>query len=236
MAFDPASSDLKKLFRDPDMFDSADDWSDAGFEIVRASDNKICVASHESADGYLFKKYVASGKRDDLKDQLDNYQTRIEGADRLRDLIGRERLRNVVVPRKWLRELPSDFGSRKQPSHVLVVERLDVLGADESERRYGRIDEGTLRDLCVALHSFRGLDSTSKNVPFTADGRIAFIDTEHWDRHSDRTKSYQRRFLKYLGEHLSKDRLRFARQMWSRLEGGASDDFDDEESTSSSSS
>ncbi len=220
------------------MFETAEDWEKTGFKILRSSDNKICVASHKTADGYLFKKYVSSGKRDSLKDQIDNYSTRVDGARRLRSLIDEQGLRHVVVPRKWIRELPRDFGSGKRPAHVLVVERLDLLDTRATERAYNKIDEAVLRDLCVALYAFRGLDSTAKNVPFTRDGKIAFIDTEHWNRHGD--KKYKRRFLKYLGEHLTSDRLRLAGKLWDKLEGGdrlaGYDDFDDEEDTSSSSS
>lgn len=232
MSFDPASFDPGDLFDDPGMFDSPDDWADAGFDLLRASDNKICVASHKSVDGYLFKKYVASGKRDALEDQLKNYQTRVEGARRLRALVADKDLRHVAVPRKWLRALPAGFGSRKQPSHVLVVERLGILDEGESAREYGRIDEDVLHDLCVTLHAFRGLDSTLKNVPFTSDGRIAFIDTEHWERHSE--KRNKRRFLKYIGEYLSSGSRKDALRMWNQLEDGDEADFDREESTSSS--
>ena len=235
MTFDPSSFNLGALFRDPNMFESADDWSDAGFEILRASDNKITVASHASVPGYLFKKYVSSGKRESPDDQLRNYETRLEGSRRLRALIDDKRLRNVAAPRKWLRTLPPEFWSRGQQTHILVVDRLNLLDDDESERAYERIEEGVLRDLCVALFAFRGLDSTTQNLPFTTDGRVAFIDTEHWNRHGDREKSRQRPWLKYISEHLSSSRRRFADAMWSTLIGGDDDDdFDDEESTSSS--
>lgn len=236
MSFDPATSDLDDLFRDPDMFDSPNDWKDAGFRIIRSSENKICVASHKSVDGYLFKKYVASGKRDDFDDQLDNYETRLEGSRRMRDLIDSEGLQHVACPQKWLRELPEQFGSKRKASHILIVERFDLLDGEDSERQYGKIREDVLADLCVALHAFRGLDSTAKNVPFTTDGKVAFIDTEHWNRHAKRKKSKQRPWMKYLSQHMSSDRRSFAKQMWNRLEGDDSDDFLDEESTSSSSS
>jgi hypothetical protein len=220
------------------MFESADDWADEGFEILRASDNKITVASHRSVPGYLFKKYVSSGKREALDDQLENYQTRLEGARRLRGLIDDKKLRHVVVPSKWLRTLPEEFGTRREPAHILIVERLDLLDADESEHAYRRIDESVLRDLCVALYAFRGLDSTAKNLPHTTDGKVAFVDTEHWNRHSDRKKSRQRPRLKYLSAHLSRSSMKFADAMWDHLSGGddPDDDFDDEESTSSSTS
>jgi hypothetical protein len=234
MAFDPAASNLSALFRNPDMFESADDWADAGFEIIRASDNKITVASHESVPGYLFKKYVNSGKREALDDQLKNYQTRLEGARRIRRLIDAKKLEHAVAPRKWLRTLPEEFGSRGEPAHILIVERLNLLDADASEKAYGRIDERVLRDLCVVLYAFRGLDSTTKNLPHTTDGKIAFIDTERWNRHGDREKNRQRPWLKYLNEHLSRSSMKFAIALLSSGDAGA-DDFYDEESTSSSS-
>ena len=241
VTFNPASSDLSALFRNPDMFESADDWADAGFEILRASDNKITVASHHSVPGYLFKKYVSSGKRDTQEDQLENYQTRLEGALQLRRLIVDEKLSHVVVPHKWLRTLPEEHGTRRELSHILIVERLDLLDKDDSEQEYQRIDENVLRDLCVTLYAFRGLDSTTQNLPFTTDGRIGLIDTEHWNRHGDREKSQQRPWFKHLNEHLSRSSRQFAVAMWKRLSSGDDraetfDDFDEESTSSSSSS
>lgn len=238
MAFDPSASSLSALFRDPDMFESADDWADAGFEIIRASENKITVASHASVPGYLFKRYVNSGKREALDDQLKNYETRLEGSRQIRRLIDDKRLAHVVGPRKWLRELPEEFGSRRDPAHILIVERLDLLDSDASEHEYGQIVESTLRDLCVVLYAFRGLDSTAKNLPFTTDGRIAFIDTEHWNRHGDREKNRQRPWLKHLRDHLSRSSMKLAKALLDQLSGGDArvDDFDDEEGTGSSSS
>ena len=218
------TSDFSRLFRDPRMFDSADAWHDAGFDILRASENKICVAGHPSVPGYLFKKYVRSGKRAALDDQLENYRRRVEGARRLRALIADRHLRHVVVPGKRLHELPDRFSSHGHPSHVLVVDRLDLLDTEETEHRYGRIDDEALRELCIVLYAFRGLDSTAKNVPFTRDGKIAFVDTEHWNRHAGRKK--QRRFLRYLGDHLSSVSRRTAKKMWEKLDGGRSSDFD----------
>lgn len=214
MAIDPATLDLERLFRDRNMFDSAADWRGAGFEILRNSENKIVVASHLAVAGYLFKKYVNAGKRQDPLDQLANYTRRIDGANRLRALVEERHLRHIAAPRKWLRELPPRFDVRGQRSHVLVVERLELLTEHTTAQRYGHIDEDALSDLCTVLHAFRGLDSTLKNMPFTAHGAVAFVDTEHWDRRSDRP------WLKYLREHLTRDRWTFAERMRKQLAGG----------------
>lgn len=213
MAIDPTTLDLDRLFRDRHMFDTADHWRDAGFKLLRASENKICVAAHSSVDGLLFKKYVDAGKRRDPANQLANYERRVAGARRLRALIDDRQLRHVVVPRKWILPLPSRFG---RDAHVLVVERFDLLDEGEIERQYRGIAEEVLRELCAVLHVFRGLDSTVKNMPFTERGQVAFVDTEHWDRHlGDRSG---RTFLKYVGDYLSSDRWKLARKLRDKLD------------------
>ena len=209
MPFDPKSLDLGRLFTDPDMFDSRRTWRRAGFDVLDPAKAAECmVAAHPSAPGYLFKKYADDVSR---KEQHANYAARIEGAARLAELVRRrERLEHVVVPRKHLHDLPRSFG---KSSCVLVVERLDVVGPGASERRYHDIADGVLRDLLRVLVALPGLDSNSKNVQFTRDGKIAFVDLENWGR-TDRDKVK----LKSIGEYLSKDRLKLARSILDELE------------------
>jgi len=208
MTFDPKSLDLGRLFTDSAMFDSRKAWRRAGFEVLDpAKDTECMVATHRSAPGYLFKKYA-----DDVsqKEQRANYAARIAGAARLAELIRRESLQHVVVPKKYLHTLPTDFG---KSSHVLVVERVDIVGRDASERRFNNIADDVLRDLLRVLVAVPGLDSNSKNVQFTQAGKIAFVDLENWGRTDrDRVK------LKSIGEYLSKDRLKLARKILDDLE------------------
>ena len=223
---DPASLDLDALFRDPRMFDSRWAWGSAGFQLVGRG-GKIMVALHPSAPGLVFKKYDDSVAR---KAQIENYERRVAGSRHLRAFVDKKRLIHVVVPRKWIVDLPRPF-SRKGRAHVLVVEKLDLLGEDQTRDAYARIDPDVLGDLCQVLHHFRGMDSNAKNLPFTVDGKIALVDTEHWDRGSH--KSY----LHHLGDHLSVDRRKLAKKIFRGLDGDHDrDDFDDEEDTSSSSS
>lgn len=207
--------EIDQLFHDPDMFRSRDDWRDAGFEVLgRSSDSKIMVASHASTPGVLFKKYADEIS---LKEQIENYERRVEGARRVRELIAARSLTRVVAPKKRIAELPRRFAGKKRSSYVLIVEQLPILSEDASRRAYEDIDEGTLHDLIVVLSAFRGLDSTVKNVPFTSRGQVAFIDTEHWDRHADRDWRDQRPFLKYIGEYLSSDSRKLAKRIVEKL-------------------
>ena len=208
MIFSPQSLDLSRLFRDPDMFNSRDTFRSAGFEVLdRSNDHTIMVGRHKSLRGYLFKKYAPVIS---LEEQHENYARRIECARRLLTFIDDRRLRHVVVPQKWLHELPRNFSSHTTRSYVLIVERLKLLDSDASKREYGRIDKNVLRDLCTVLFTFRGLDSTVSNVPFTNRGQIAFVDTDRWDR--------QRAYLPHISKYLSRRRRALASKIFEKLE------------------
>jgi hypothetical protein len=199
--FDPKSLDLAALFVDPDMFDKRRAWRRAGFDILDpAKDTECMVAAHPSAPGYLFKKYADDVSK---KEQNANYAARIEGAARVAEIIRREGLQHVSVPQKYLHELPKSFGKK---ARVLIVERIDIVGREESERRYQDIADNVLRELLRVLVALPGLDSNSKNVQFTYDGKIAFVDLENWGR-TDRDKVR----LKSIGSYLSPNKLTLAR-------------------------
>ena len=199
--FVPSSLDLKGLFRDPGMFDSTRRWQKAGFVVVgEGRESNVMVASHPSAPGYLFKKY---GKKISLKKQLANFRRRIEGADKLRAFIAVQRLTRIAVPGKHLHELSPEFAHKGTSSFVLVVEKMTLLDSKASKRMYRELDKEALRQLCLVLVTFRGLDSGVRNVPFTDKGQMAFIDTERWD---DKKKVPLRR----IREYLSADQRAFA--------------------------
>lgn len=211
MTGDPTSLAIGPLFTDPRMFDSRRSWKRAGFEVLDpAKDSECMVAAHPSVPGYLFKKY---GSTVSAKEQRENYRARVAGAEVLAQFIAAEGLVHVIAPRKHLHELPAAFRTDDRPAHVLVVERLNIVGRSASEARYRDIAEPVLRELLRVLVRFKGLDSNSKNVQFTHDDKIAFVDLENWGR-TDRDRVR----LKSIGEYLSRDRYRLAKKILRDLE------------------
>ena len=211
----PNDIDLDRLFhRWPDL-ESAKDWRQAGFEILRDKEDKILVLSHKSAKRYLFKKY-GSGDYRSPKEQLEKYQSRVTGAAMLRSHIVSNGLHRVVVPQKWLCELPTESGSKGKSPHVVIVDRHRILDADESEARYRRIDTEAARELCTILFAFRRLDFTARNAPFTHDGKISFIDTEYLRLSSEKLRSRRNYYQKYIDTMLPKHR-RLAEEVWNEL-------------------
>lgn len=200
----PVYSLLAELFTDPKMFRSFDHFSDAGFSLVAHSPHKIMSGSHKRAKGYLFKKYNHDRPR---KNQLKNYMRRIEGSRLLRTFIAERNLQHVIAPHKWLYELPETFPER----HLLVVDKLDLMSDDATLRKYHRIRKDQTRELAMVLFYFRGLNSWTKNLPFTEDGKIAFIDTERW--HHDKE------YLRSIGDHLPSDRRDQALDLFEELHG-----------------
>jgi hypothetical protein len=178
VTFDPISLNLAAWFDDPDMFRSRKAWSRAGFDVCDpAKDTECMVAAHPSAPGYLFKKYPDDFRSQ--REQRENFAARLEGSVRLGRFINKHGLVHIKAPRKHVHVLPRTFGRDNQ---VLIVERLDIVGTKETEDRFHDIDESVLRELIAVLTAFRGLDSNSKNVQFTTDGKIAFVDLENWQR------------------------------------------------------
>jgi hypothetical protein len=191
-----------KLFTDRRMFDSFDRFRDAGWKLVDHSENKIMSGSHKSVPGYFFKKYNNDkpGKK-----QIRNYMHRVEGAKLLRAFIAERGFTTVVAPHKWLYELPSDFPER----YLVIAERIALVDRSDTEHAYGRIGKTQMAELATILYYFRGLNSTAANLPYTEDGRIAFIDTERWHHDKD--------LLRKVGDRLPSDRKKQAEDIFDTL-------------------
>jgi hypothetical protein len=198
----PIVSRLPDLFTNKRMFDSFDRFEAEGFRLVAHAEHKIMSGSHKETPGYLFKKYNNDkpGKK-----QITNYMRRIEGARLLRQFVEEHGLQHITAPRKWLYELPGGFPER----YLVVADKLDLLSDDATRRKYGRISEAQTRELATVLFYFRGLNSWTKNLPFTSDGKIAFVDTERWHRDKD--------YLRKIGDHLPSDRRDLAEDVFEEL-------------------
>ena len=204
--------DYEGLFHDPRMFNSRSTFIAAGFDVMKqAAPHNIMVGRHPSVDRYLFKKY----NRDvPLDEQEENYHKRQRGAEKIQHVIDKYRMHRLAVPKKWIYELPDEFAERRQDSYVLIAERMDILSVDESARRYRTIDTATLDELCIMLFHFKGFDSAIHNLRFTTDGKIAFIDTESWDRSPRRDARVMRRII----EELPRDLTKRVERMFKKLE------------------
>ena len=145
--------------------------------------------------------------------QLRNYMHRVEGANLIRTFIAENGFSRVVVPGKWLYELPSSFPER----YMIVAEKVDLVSRSDTESAYGRIGKEQMHELATILYHFRGLNSTAANLPYTEDGKIAFIDTERWHHDKD--------LLHKIGDRIPSDRRKQAEAVFKELRGKGAQPF-----------
>lgn len=212
----PLQGRLKALFENSHMFESNDQLKQAGFHpFNKRSQPSLMVASHPAIKGYLIKKFKNEVPQDK---QLDNYLDRISGAKALRKFIKVNKLQHIVVPQKWLYRLPKSFADLQtgERTYILIVEHMDICNGGNNPNgtvgtKYHNMDFDILRELCIVLYYFRGLDSSLRNMPFTHQNTIAFVDTEKWwDK--DR-EGFLRRAISYL----SQDRQEYALAVFEEL-------------------
>ena len=219
----PPEVDLDSLFRRKSIFDSHDDLEEAGFQIVRASTkNRVTVFGHESLPGYLFKKFLRDVKHP-YKKQLDSYKKRVRGASALKVHLDALHIDSIVVPRKWLCELPSRFRSDGRRQHVVLVEKYNLLTRDKTNQLYREMPKDTIRDLCTIFYTFKRVDFAARNMPFTPDGKIVFIDTGYLRRITEgssfRWKSFEKNVEKLFPDD-QRHNQRYAKSLWDEFEDG----------------
>lgn len=144
--------------------------------------DKVFVARHPSLPGYLIKAYL------DDQVYMDDRQLvqRIAAAENLRGAIKAFGYQSLFkVPRKWLYPLPDSPetlpGLRKK-NFILIVEDMNIVDREKNKKLYLKANEKQLVALYHLLNTLGLADSIYiQNIPFSKDGKIAFVDTE---RHS----------------------------------------------------
>lgn len=205
---------LINLFQNRKMFKTSKHLQKEGFKVMKRVHRNLMIASHPLIPGYLFKKFQEGVP---IADQLDNYLKRIQGANALRDFIAKNHLKHIVVPQKWLYELPELFSHpiTGEKNYILIVEKMDICpgGKDrngEVAKRYLSIDNEILREICTVVYTFRGLDSMLHNLPFTYQNKIAFIDTEKW---SEKRSGFLKDILPFLSQRKRVYALKFLHEL-----------------------
>jgi hypothetical protein len=210
----PLQRKLAKLFHDPSMFNSPNKLEAEDFSVLARVHRGLMVASHPTIKKHLFKKFINSVSQEE---QIQNFIRRIEGARALRTFIKENQLHYIVVPQKWLYQLPEQFSDpvTHAPTYILIVEKMDILSGGKDPtgavaQKYFKIRKKVLKELCLVLYNFHGLDSVLHNVPFTKDGKIAFIDTERW-------QSIRRGFMPHIIPFLDEKRQKYVQTRLAKL-------------------
>lgn len=147
--------------------------------------SRTVVTRHPRLKGFVIKLYTDDSPLNDAFELL----LRVTGANYTRDAINRFGYQSIfAVPKKWIYPLPesrlSTDGSYPK-NFILIAEDMNVL--ERSDNYYwwksGLVTKKILDALYMIVQE-AGLDDSvmPSNIPFTKDGKIAFVDTPCYHR------------------------------------------------------
>lgn len=204
----PAKVWLDTIFRGKiRLLSSVKNLNQAGFISPKERNRGIVIGRHRELQGYLLKMYLDSKDVDELKWWL----KRIKGAMRIQASIDKNNYNHLMkTPKKWIYQLPNDGPQPKKSKYpkkyILVVEDMDIFSDEECRQLYQKVVTPEHLDAMYKMLTTCLLSDCTwlPNIPFSHDGRIAFIDTEFVGE----TQSIWTR-LPRLAKHLSPDMKKY---------------------------
>ncbi len=142
----------------------------------------VTVARHPAIPGYVFKLYLDSEQRN--KDGIPNCEwltRRCIGAETIRKLIHKKKVRHFTIPDKWLYVLPLQTIKTPNPQPVIVIETDMELESEEITKLAWKtyVTPQHLKELYTILKPGYGTIGLVRNIPYTKNGKFAFTDTEY---------------------------------------------------------
>ncbi|MEM1282658.1 MAG: hypothetical protein AAGG81_03810 [Chlamydiota bacterium] len=163
---------------------SSESLKKAGFKNTKPGKWKgTIVASHAKLKGYLVKMYS-----DDQTNEIEwaKFLDRIRGALAVKEVIDLHNLHDLFkVPNKWIYPLPENPApatGKPRKNFILLVENMDLISKKGNLTKWKRSDfpKKFLNKLFIILQELGLRESVyAFNLPFSVDGKIAFVDTEY---------------------------------------------------------
>lgn len=186
----PTGPYLEALFKPARLIETMSSFIDGGFITYDASVGTL-VGFHPLFPSFIVKAFADSCNTSDVL-----LWTRLEFAADMAEIIRHFKMKWIAVPEKFSYAIPKEpaprFSGRYGPRSLVVVEdHLDLLGTVHSSRLWQRADSWNpelLRELYTLFSFVQLKDLDSRNVRFTPDGKIAFIDLERRGRYPKYTR------------------------------------------------
>lgn len=181
----PATPVLDEIFSTPGVLLNEKTLKKAGF--VGSKPRKfthLIVTRHPKLPGYVIKTYLDSQRYYKRKPEHELWLMRIQGVNKINQVIANHGWQDLFkTPRKWMYRVPKSKKTKNYltKNFILIEEDMDL----RSERgnlalwKSRQVTQEQLQALYVILESVGLRDcATPDNIPFSHDGRIAFIDTQ----------------------------------------------------------
>lgn len=209
----PIKPQLDQLFSSSRVILNLNTLEEAGFVFSKPRKfTNLIIGTHPAFPGYIFKLYLDAQRHH--KNRLEHYFwiLRLQGAHLVGQEIETNNLHSFLkVPQKWIYKLPKKPLPRKGyvTKHTILVEEDMMLLSKEDNEKLWASDAVTVQHLEAVYHVLKkvGLSDCAKpdNIPFSIDGRIAFIDTQTHGGHV----SYE-----HLNDWLSSENQVYWRQLY----------------------
>lgn len=166
---------------------------EAGFSILFSQPrSKIRVLRHSKLPNHLIKLTLDTNTN--IKKRHHDWEwlvNRCIGSKKVRGIIKKNQLKQVVVPKKWLYVLPANPApllSTHRKIVVLLAEEIKLVDKQTNKRKWREeMTKEHLSDL-FKIMSYGGASSwRPDNVWFTEDNKLALIDTEYPGREAHYT-------------------------------------------------
>lgn len=185
----------------------------AGFFNFTPSDKGVIVSGHPRLRGYLIKAYLDTCYLTEWKLWIQ----RIVGVNQISESIEQLGYSSIMkAPKKWIYALPSSqpppSGNEYYPKHyVLVVQDMGIYSPASNEHHWhNRVNRSFLNAFYKIVMVNGLVDSYYvDNSPFCFDGKIAFLDTEHYNADLAQFPDRQSILMQYLSSDM--------RQYWEQL-------------------
>ena len=182
----PMKARLDAIFKSSRVTSNISTLKNAGFNSPKPrSISKAVVSKHPNLKGYLVKLYL--DETPDIID-VDKWLLRIKGAQIAQDLINQYGYQHYFkVPKKWIYPLPENppsIQNYERKHFILLVEDLKPLKSAENREHYFNSMSYELLKGIYQIIEKGGLDDSVviANLPFCKDGKLAFLDTEVFNR------------------------------------------------------
>lgn len=184
----PAKPILDSIFSESRVLFNLKTLVDAGFLKSKPRDfSHLIVTKHPALPGYVFKLYLDSQRFHSMNPEYHFWKLRINGANLVRQEIAARGLSSQMkVPNKWIYLLPDEPEPDPDyyPKYTIIIEDdMDLVSNDENYAIW-KSNAITPEFLTTLYHFLKdlGMQDCAKpdNIPFSHDGRIAFIDTQSY--------------------------------------------------------
>lgn len=176
---------LDHIFHASRVTASRDSVRRAGFIFTEKQGAHGVTAFHPELPGYVVKIMTDDNP---IEDEWISFLQRINGAQVIQNAINEYGYKKYFkVPKKWIYPLPAEprpFEGSYPRNFVLIVEDMKILPWLENRQAWkANKDKKILEALYRVLKKCGLTDSLRPhNVPFSRDGRIAFVDTAHYNQ------------------------------------------------------